>query len=205
MELANLHEEINYCCKFLIGKKDINKNISNTYGKRINLEIDNDGIITNASPNFEYLENYQKRQGYFWIISNIDDSLENILKSYKFRDSIEKEIKYSKSLCDLDKTFASSDNAYEGKMLLGFICAILRSIIVLKCKPFFMQFFSETSQTIIKELDKIKSEEINGEYILRYSLTAKQKQIMSLFGLGIKDVYNCIDNINFTRKLTSKN
>ena len=203
-EIARIQDDIEYACKFLIGKKDENENIQNTYGKRINLEYDEDKIIIKATPNYEYIENYKKEFGYFWIVSTEDDTPNNILRSYRFRDMVEKEMKYSKSLSDLDKTFARSDTAFEGKMLLGFISAIIRSSLILTLKPYFLQYSSETSQTALLELDKIKAEEINKDYILRYALTARQKQILALFGLTIKDVYKMLEDINFTRSLTPK-
>ena len=203
-EISRIQDDIEYACHFLIGKKDINDDISNTYGKRINLELDEDKIIIKATPNYEYIENYKKEFGYFWIVSTEDDTPTNILRSYRFRDMVEKEMKYSKSLSDLDKTFARSDTAFEGKMLLGFISSIIRSSLILTLRPYFLQYSSETSQTVLLELDKIKAEEINDEYILRYALTARQKQILALFNLTIKDVYQTLDSINFTRRLTPK-
>lgn len=116
---------------------------------------------------------------------------------------VEKEMKYSKSLCDLDKTFASNDNAFEAKTLLGFISAIIRSILILTLKPYFLQFSLETSQTVLLELDKIKAEELEKTFILRYALTARQKQILSLFDLTIKDVYKCIEDLNTHRSMIS--
>lgn len=204
-EISRIQDDIEYCSRFLVGKKDEKGDIANTYGKRINLTYDEDKIIIKATPNYEYIENYKKEFGYFWIISTEDDTPNNILRSYRFRDMVEKEMKYSKSLSDLDKTFARSDNAFEAKMLLGFISAIIRSSIILTLKPFFLQYSSETSQTALLELDKIKAEEINDTYVLRYALTSRQKQILSLFGLTIKDVYKIIEKINFTRNLTPKN
>ena len=110
-------------------------------------------------------------------------------------------MKYSKSLSDLDKTFARSDTAFEGKMFLGFLAAIIRSILILSLKSYFLQYSNETSQTVLLELDKIKAEEINENYILRYALTSRQKQILSLFRLTLKDVYKTIESINFNRSL----
>ena len=200
-EIARIQDDIEYACKFLVGKKDKADNIQSVYGKRINLELDEDKIIIKATPNYEYIENYKKELGYFWIVSTEDDTPSNILRSYRFRDMVEKEMKYSKSLSDLDKTFARSDTVFEGKMLLGFISAIIRSSLILTLKPYFLQYSSETSQTVLLELDKIKAEEINEDYVLRYALTARQKQILALFGLTIKDVYKALGDINFTRKL----
>lgn len=203
-EVARIQDDIEYCAKNLLGKEDKKEYIRDTYGKRINIVVDDEDIIIEAKPNYDYIENYKKEFGYFWIISTEDTSPSMILKSYRYRDLVEKEMKYSKSLCDLEKTFASTDNAFEGKILLGFIASIIRSTIISKLKPYFLQYSNETSQTVLNELDKIKAEEINDVFVLRFALTKTQKQIMSLFGLTLKDVYELIEKLNFTRKLVNK-
>lgn len=201
VEIARIQDEIEYCAKFLVGKADKKGYIRDSYGKRIEIVVDEDNIIVSAKPNYEYIENYKKEFGYFWIVSTEDTSPVTILKSYRYRDLVEKEMKYSKSLCDLEKTFASSDNAFESKMLLGFLSSIIRSSLISKLEPYFLQYSSETSQTVLSELDKIKAEEINNIYVLRFALTSVQKQILSLFGLTSKDVYELIEKLNFTRNL----
>ena len=60
---------------------------------------------------------------------------------------------------------------------------------------------SETSQTIIEELNKIKVEKLIGRYILRYALIAKQKQILSYFDLTQGDVVKLVKEINDTLNL----
>ena len=202
-EIARIQDEIEYCAKNLLGKADKKGYIRDSYGKRIEIVVDDNDIIISSKLNYEYIENYKKEFGYFWIISTEDSAPSTILKSYRYRDLVEKEMKYSKSLCDLEKTFASSDNAFESKMLLGFISSIIRSSMISKLEPYFLQYSSETSQTVLLELDKIKAEEINSIYVLRFALTSVQKQIMALFGLTLKDVYELIEKLNFTRKLVS--
>lgn len=202
-QVADLQDEIEYISSFLVGKQDKKGDIRNTYGKRVNIDVDEDNIIIKAEPNYEYIEKYKKEIGYFWIISSEDDDPKNILNSYRFRDMVEKEMKYTKSLSDLDKTFASSDEAFESKMFMGFIAAIIRSTLILKLKPYFLQYSNETSQTVLLELDKIKAEQISNDFVLRCALTSRQKQILSLFDLSLQDVHYAIETLNQTRLLVS--
>ena len=51
-QTAHIQDDIEYACKFLKGKKDKNKEIRNTYSKRINIEVDEDDIIIKATPNY---------------------------------------------------------------------------------------------------------------------------------------------------------
>lgn len=201
-EIARIQDEIEYNAKNLVGKKDDKHYIRDTYGKRIDIVADEDDVIIKATPNYDYIQKYKEEFGYFWIVSTEDITSKEILTSYRYRDLIEKEMKYSKSLCDLEKTFASSDNAFEAKTLLGFLASIIRSLIILKLRPYFLQYSNETSQTALLELDKIKAEDINGTFVLRFALTSTQKQILALFDLTLKDVYELIKDLNFTRNQT---
>lgn len=194
---SNLQDQIERACSFLVGKKDEKGHIENTYGKQIIFTFDpNTKVITSAIPNYEYLKEYKKTIGYFLIVSNKDESLESILKTYRFRDCVEKEMMHTKSSCDLNKTFASSDQAFEAKILLGFISSIVRSALIVKLKPYFLQYSSETSQTVLLELDKIKAERFGDSYKLKYALTAKQKQILALFDMTAKHIYESLDLLN---------
>ena len=68
--------------------------------------------------------------------------------------------------------------------------------------PYKLQYSSETSQTLIKELDKIQLEKISGTYISRYALTSRQRQILALFGLRYNDVVSAIKIVNQTMKIS---
>ena len=68
--------------------------------------------------------------------------------------------------------------------------------------PYKLQYSSETSQTLIKELDKIQLEKKSGTYISRYALTSRQRQILALFGLRYNDVVSAIKIVNQTMKIS---
>lgn len=194
---------VKYYSSFLVGKVDPNRNLERTYGKYINLTYDERDVVVSASINNEAMDEYKKQCGYFWIISNQDITPKEIYKLYQDRDAVEKMIRNTKTGSDLLKSFAQSDQVIEAKTLLGFICASLRSYIILKMAPFKLQYSSETSQTLIKEIDKIQAEKIGNQYISRYSLTSKQRQILALFGLSHNDVIKVIKDLNETVKITN--
>ncbi len=194
---------VKYYSSFLVGKSDQNRNLERTYGKYINLTYDENDVITDASINNEAMDEYKKRCGYFWIISNQDLTPKEIYKLYRDRDAVEKMIRSTKTGSDLSKSFAQSDQVIEAKTLLGFICAAIRSYIILKMAPYKLQYSSETSQTLIKEIDKIQAEKIGNQYISRYALTARQRQILALFGLRHSDVVEVIKDLNETVKIVN--
>lgn len=197
---AAKQDSIEYISKHLAGKKDDKRRIRNTYEKMINIAVDEDDVITESSIRYEYLDNYRKECGYFWIISNEDLSLDDVLTSYRHRDMIEKQFMYAKSGADLNKTYSSDDAAFEAKSFMGFLSSILRAALTVGIRPYVLQYSSETSQTVLCELDKIKAEYIKSAYVLRYALTSRQKQLLSLFDMNVTDVTDMVKTLDFTRK-----
>lgn len=62
-----------------------------------------------------------------------------------------------------------------------------------KMEPYFKQYQSETSQSVINEMGKVKLEKLNGSIIPLCPLTGRQKQIMSLYSLtnrNLQDLAN---------------
>ena len=167
----------------------------------VNITKGKDNIIVSAEFNYDRLDKLRKKVGYFYIVSNEDLSSEEVLSSYRHRDNVEKLFKYGKSGCDLVKTYLQDEHSLEAKRLLSFIASILRASINIKTKGYKLLYSSETSQTIIEELNKIKVEKLSGRYILRYALTAKQKQILSYFDLTQSDVVKLVNEINDTLNL----
>ena len=172
-------DKVEKIAETLVGKKDNKEYITNTFGKMVNITKDKDNIIVSAEINYDRLDKLREKAGYFYIVSNEDLSCEEVLSSYRHRDNVEKQFKYDKSGCDLVKTYSQNEHSLEAKRLLSFIASILRASINIKTKGYKLLYSSETSQTIIEELNKIKVEKLSGRYILRYALTAKQKQILS--------------------------
>ena len=194
-------DKVEKIAETLVGKKDNKEYITNTFGKMVNITKDKDNIIVSAEINYDRLDKLREKAGYFYIVSNEDLTCEEVLSSYRHRDNVEKQFKYGKSGCDLVKTYSQNEHSLEAKRLLSFIASILRASINIKTKGYKLLYSSETSQTIIEELNKIKVEKLSGRYILRYALTAKQKQILSYFDLTQSDVVKLVNEINDTLNL----
>ena len=79
---------------------------------------------------------------------------------------------------------------------VAFLTAILRADILLRLKPYLFQYSSETTQTALKELEKIKAEKLGAKYLLRCPLTAWQKQILSFYELNQGKVVQYIEDLN---------
>lgn len=193
--LETEQNHINYICSKLKGKSDKDGNIQNTYGKIINLTIKRH-IIIEAKPNYEYLDTLQATSGYFFIVSNEDLTNEEILEEYRMRDVIEKDFSYSKSGAGMKRTFATNDITAESRTFIGFLASVIRSALINTLKPYFKQYSQETSNTVLAELNKIKIQKYNGQYVLDCALTNRQKQILSFFNMNQKSVYDLIKEKN---------
>ena len=203
-ELPKRQDFLEYYAKALVGKRDKSHAIRNTYGKLLNLTVDGKDIITSADPNYEYLDHYRDTCGYFWIVSTEDMTTEEALNCYRHRDSVEKVFRGVKSDSDLNKMYSQSDAALETKNFLAFLTSIVRADILVRLKPYFYQYSSETTQTVLKELEKIKAEKIGLQYLLRCPLTARQKQILSFYEVDNHKVQKYIAELNLSLQVSDK-
>lgn len=197
-ELPEIQDSLEYISSCLIGKRDKKQYIRNTYGRKIDITVDGNDVITDAVPNYQYIDSIRDTCGFFWIISNMDMTPEEALESYRHRDVIEKTFRNIKTESDFNKVYAESDAAFESKSVMAFMTAAIRAELSMKLKPYFFQYSSETTQTVLKELDKIKAEQIGKKYYMRYPLTSRQKQILSFFELSKNDIQDYINSINET-------
>ena len=203
-ELPRLQDMVEYCAKAVIGKRDKHCGIRNTYGKLMHFTLDSHDVIIDAKPNYEYLDHYRDTCGYFWIVSTEDLTVEQALACYRHRDSVEKVFRGVKTDSDLNKYYAQSDSAFESKSFLAFLTAVLRADITSTLKPFFFQYSSETTQTVLKELEKVKAELIGKKYMLRCPLTARQKHILSFYEVDISCVSGYLDSLNTALQLADQ-
>lgn len=194
--VAKLQDEIEKVAKQILYKYDKEGHIRNTYKDRIFIDVDNDNMIVKAEPNYDFINNYKSQLGYFYIVSNEDISINDAIRSYRKRDVIEKSFLMSKSESDLTKKFSQTDTAYKAKTFIGFLCSIFRANLINKLQPYFFEYRSETSQTVIYELNKIVAQKIQDKFLLRYALTKTQKQILSFYKINQSSVLDLIDKMN---------
>ncbi len=195
-ELKYLIKENRYISDVIIGKNDSNMLIRNTYKKFLDIRVDEEGFIVEVNIKYDELDRYRDSMGYFWMVSNEDMAVEDVYKTYRQRDLVEKEFTMAKSGCDMVKKYAQSEEAYMAKSLISFICTIIRADIINTMKPYFHQYPSETTQTVIMEMSKVVAQKIRDKYVLRYALTNRQKQILSHYYMDKRNVINLINEIN---------
>ena len=204
MELAQKQDYVESIAKNLVGKRDAAGHIRNTYGNIVNIELNEKNIITGCTPKYEEIDKFRDECGYFWIISNEDLTPTEALMSYRHRDAVEKTFSGIKTGSDLNKVYSQVDSAFEAKNFIAFLTAVLRADITTTLKPYFIQYSGETTQTVLKEMEKVKAEKLTDKYDLRYALTARQKQIMSFYELTIADAREYVSKINHSHSYIEK-
>ena len=179
--------------KQITGKKDAKGNIRRTWEKKLRITFDSKSkLITKAEVDYKAFDERQSRAGYFYIVSDRDMSCREMLRFYRHRDVVEKDFRHARSPEDLAKTYAQNDVCYEAKTFMGFLCAIIRSDIVKRMEPFFVQYRGETTQSVINEMGKIKLDKLSGSIVPLCPLTSRQKQILSFYGITGKELMNLI-------------
>lgn len=173
----------------IVGKKDWKGSIQQTWGKAIKMTVDaRSKIISKATVDHEAADLRLSKSGYFYIVSNKEMTPSEMYSFYRHRDVVEKSFLLSRSEENLEKTYAQSDACFEAKTFMGFLCSVIRADIISTMAPYFRQYSSETSQSVIGEMGKIKLDKIGSALVMTSPLTNRQKQIMSFYSLGKKDV-----------------
>ena len=117
------------------------------------------------------------KKGYASIASSEDFGPEETNRLYHLRDVSEKQFMIMKSQMGYDTTRVHSDASIESRFAVCFVAAIMRSIIMNKCKE--LRF---DTNRIIRELDNISFlMMVGGEYETIRDHTDRQKKIFRSF------------------------
>ena len=137
--------------------------------------------------------------GYFCIVSSDAMSAADALRLYKTRDGSEKLFAADKTFLGSRSSRVQSEGSLRAKTFIEFIALIIRSrfysciadhVRATGRKPNFMNVVS-----VIAELEKIELVRIgDGVYRLDHAITARQKEILSVFGMSEEDMKErCLD------------
>jgi len=162
------------------------------------LKSDKEGYLVSYQTNEDYLDKLSDTLGFFSIITSQNMSAKEALNIYRDRDTVEKLFESLKSEMDYKKFRVSSTQSLKGKTFIIFISSIIRSRIYHLCKPLKDKNRKDnTVPAIIRELNNIEvSKNAKDKYVRRYSLTAKQKNILAQFKLTEKDIDKLVIDIN---------
>jgi transposase len=157
------------------------------FKKMFDLTESNDQLLVyDFQPNNDKINAIKKYNGFFIILSTDKEvTSEFILKSYKRRNSIEKQFMIFKSVLDFERCRTQNDNTTEGKMFVQFISWILKTYMYNKLKSCQNKNIQRLPMDII--IRKLKSY----RYITAnnsYYLTTKPKILKDILSaLGIQE------------------
>lgn len=169
--------------------------VQNMYKTHLDVFIDENNQ-RNARIKKEVQQEEYDNAGFVVLVSNIDESLEFILRQYKKRDIVEKAFAILKSTLDFNKFYSANGETIEAKIFVSFLAIIVRAHISFKLKPFLEMNTFHTINTIIAEFTKLEVTKINKAYVQSYALTRTQKTIFEYLEISEKDLNNSIKIIN---------
>lgn len=172
--------------------------------KHFKLQADKEGYLVSYTKNDDLIEAEARSLGFFSIITSSKMSASDALDAYRDRDSVEKLFESLKSELDYKKFRVNTGRSLAGKTFITFLATIIRSRIYYNSKPLRKNDRKQyTTNAIINELSNIEiTKNAKDIYTRRYSLTAKQKNILSKFNISEKDIILTTNSIN--NRLSSK-
>ena len=124
--------------------------------------------------------------GYFVLVSSEKMTAEEALTKYRHRDASEKQFLNEKSFLGGNRWRVHSDEALESKQLIAFVALIVRNELFKSLEPLREKEKKKyTVPAAIRELERmIITRNENDKYLLRYALTAIQKNIFRALGMS---------------------
>ncbi|GHU52060.1 IS4 family transposase [Spirochaetia bacterium] len=156
-----------------------NKKYSGEFDKYLCIEKSEMG--NKISIKQETIEKQLEHSGWLVIVSNYELSAKQAINLYRSKDVVEKGFYKLKNCLDLERLRVHSDNSMQNKVFIGFIALILTAYIH-KVMDEFDLYRSMTMKSMLKILEKLRVQYINGKRIL-YPLTLEQKTIFLAFGI----------------------
>lgn len=146
-----------------------------------------------AEENTKAIERELSLAGYFAIISSDNLTAREAIELYKSRDASEKLFRSDKSYLGNKSMRVASEESLESKTFIQFIALILRAKIYTclkdKCISMLKRPNYMTVPAALKELEKIVMiRQLDGVYRLDHAVTARQKTILSAFGMNEANV-----------------
>lgn len=194
-ERAGIENSLLAAKRALEGKrKDAGGNLKRTYSRYLDIEEDADGRILSAKADTASVDEMLSRAGFFWIFSSMEAEPGEMLSYYRERDDVEKSFSFVKSQSDFSKTYAQNERALRSKMVLAFVCAVLRCEVNGRIREIKASktHASLTTQKALLSLDRIIMTKIGKAFYQKFALTAEQKEVMNAIGVKESDIKDII-------------
>ncbi|TDW16087.1 transposase [Breznakia blatticola] len=168
------------------------------FEKGFKITYDDNGYLKKYTKRTDKIQKEIDAMGYFVLVTSKEMSAEEALTIYRDRDTVEKLFRSLKSNLGYDGFGVHDDVSLEAKTFVTFLANIVRNDIYVKTKGLRKKNRKQyTIPAIINEMNKVEvSRNINSEYIRRYGITKKQKEILKPFGIDNKEVEAYTQRLN---------
>jgi transposase len=166
------------------------KSVGKRYTEFFNVEKERGAI--NYKLNHDKINERLKRAGFFvFLTTDLATTSEELIQIYCNRDVVEKSFDCLKNEIDFKRMRTHYNRTAEGKIFVGFIALILRSMLLSKTRE-----KSETKkqpiEKILLELKKIKVITLNDGKKMLMPLTQIQKEILGVLGISDTTLLNSV-------------
>lgn len=130
-----LREKYNQCKEDLLLNRYLGrdrKKVENFSKRYMIIHRNENGRVTEITPNKAALEKALKYSGYLVLVSNKEDNMESALERFRKREYIEEDIKNYKSHTGGRKSRVWSDDTLDGEILIHFLSLILHETFELR-------------------------------------------------------------------------
>ena len=165
----------------LISKQDAKR-----YSSYFDIERKEDGSFS-YKRNYDRIDRADLNNGFFCILSNTKSGNEEILDIYRRKDMIEKGFDDLKNHLDMKRMRTHGSATTDGKLFLAFVALIAVSHLGNRLADF-MKEKAMSKDSVILELEKIKTVAVSESKRLLNPLTRTQKLILEPIGLEEDDV-----------------
>lgn len=182
-----------------VSKTKLNRKEDMTrFQKGFKMYYDDNGYLKKYTKLKDKIQKEADMMGYFVIVTTQEMGAGEALEKYRDRDTVEKLFRSLKSELDFDKFRVHGDASMESKIFITFLANIVRNEIFTKTKEIRNKNKKDyTVPGIIHEMNKIEiTKDSKNEYIRRYGLNRKQKEILKQFGITDDNVKKYVKEIN---------
>jgi len=156
------------------------------YRAYFTVELAKDGAFTYAR-DYDKIDTAALNNGYFCILTNTSMDSSEVLEVYRRKDMLEKGFDDLKNHIDMKRIRTHTTATTDGKLFLAFIALIAISELQAKLNKI-MREKSWSKDTVIAELEKIKSVSASDGRRLMNPITKTQRLILETFSLSVDNL-----------------
>ena len=188
IQINERYKKMDAVMKDKVERKIRRKEDVQAYEKFYKVKFDDNGYFLSYQRREDKLRSMINKAGYFVIVTSKKMEAEEALNVYRDRDAVEKIFRMEKSYLGFDAFRVHDTVKLESKVFISFIALIIRNEIYQDMKQLYKKNRKEyTVPKVLRELERLGITKLSdNKYHIRYSLTNKQKKILSAIGITEK-------------------